>query len=566
VPSHAFAKHKDQYQGDKRETKMKSEVATDRAEPRRFSAVTVLACAWPALLLAIVCLLPFLNKPFVIDDPEYLMIARQVVKHPTHPADFTVCWNMNKGPDCIKLYALTPGNTLMGYALVPTVLTGTHEWTAHFTQLVLAWIAVLAMASLVLRLGWDRQHAIVGALLLVATAPFLPMASTAMPDILATAIALVAMERLAAWKAEQKWSQGAAAAVALGLAGFARPHLALLLPLAAFYLLDSINPKEILEQIRRKPWLWTPVLAGSVLLAATIAMTREDSGLAINPPSGFTGLGNIPRNLIAYLLYFVFPMPLALCWFANRLQRRKLRAVIILAVAAGFALFLHPRSFFVFAFVGLCMLIDLLYETWKRAEHTGIFLMLWILIPLPIVYYGHLPAKYLLPCMPAVIFLCFWLMEGFSVQFLRAGAIALIVASIGYSLLILRSDAEFADFGRDALYRLIRPPVLAGERVWFAGQWSSYWYAPLAGATLTFPGGPQPKPGDLLVVGDHGGDHGKEALQRFPNRTLVDEITHTYRFGWTMGAGIGLYSNSTGYWMWGVGDGPVDEYELWRID
>ena len=142
----------------------------------------------------------------------------------------------------------------MGYVLVPTVLGGAHEWMAHLTQLVLVWIAVVAMTSLVFRFGWDRAHAIAGALLLVAIAPFLPMASTAMPDILATALALVAMERLAAWKAEQKWSQGVAAAIALGLAGFARPHLALLLPLAAFFLLESIqsqgdsgaDPAEIL--------------------------------------------------------------------------------------------------------------------------------------------------------------------------------------------------------------------------------------------------------------------------------------------------------------------------------
>ncbi len=165
---------------------------------------------------------------------------------------------------------LTPGNALMGYVLVPTVLAGAHEWMAHLTQLVLVWIAVVAMTSLIFRFGWDRWHATAGALLLVAIPPFLPMASTAMPDILATAVALVAMERLAAWKAEQKWSQGAAAAIALGLAGYARSHLALLLPLAAFFLLESVKPREILGQIRRKFWLWTPVFAGCGLLLAII--------------------------------------------------------------------------------------------------------------------------------------------------------------------------------------------------------------------------------------------------------------------------------------------------------
>jgi uncharacterized membrane protein YhaH (DUF805 family) len=544
------------------EVNVKTEASNDRAASGPFSFAAALGCAWPALLLATVCLVPFLNKPFLVDDPHFLTMARQVVNHPAHPMDFTICWNMSA--DCTKAYALTPGNALMGYVLVPTVLTGAHEWTAHLTQLVLVWIAVLAMASLVLRLGWDRRHAIAGALLLVVIVPFLPMASTAMPDILATAVALVAMERLAAWKAEQRWNQGAAAAIALGLAGFARSHLALLLPLAAFYLLDSAKPSEIWTQLRRKFWLWTPVVAGCVILAAIIAITREHN-LALNPPAAFSGLQNIEPNLFSYLLYFVFPFPLGACWLANRLKQRQLRAVIILIMAVAVGLAIHPRLASFCAAVGLGMLIDLLFEAFKSAEPAELFPMFWILIPLPIVYYGHLPSKYLLPCMPAVILLCFRLVEGFSVRFSRAAAILCIVASAGYSLLILRSDAEFARFGRDAMYQLIQPHVAAGERVWFDGQFSAYWYAPLAGAVMTYPGGPQPKPGDLLVVGlNEGGD--LFVLPRFPNRTLVQTVTHKYRFGRTWGAGKGLYTNRLGYWMWGFGDSPNDRYELWRID
>jgi uncharacterized membrane protein YhaH (DUF805 family) len=544
-------------------------VSTVRGTAKPISAVAVLACALPALLLATACLLPFLNKPFLIDDPFFLTMAQQIVRHPAHPTDFTICWNLS--PDCTKVSAWFSnsliGEVAQGYVLVPTVLGGAHEWMAHVTQLVFVWIAIVAMASLVLRFGWDRKHATVGALLLVAIAPFLPMASTAMPEPLATALALVAMERLAAWKTEQKWSQGAAAAVALGLAGFARPHLVLLLPLAAFFLLESANPKEAMAQLRQRFWLWTPVFAGGGMVLAIIVLTREHS-LAISPPAAVSGFENIQSNLFAYLLYLVFPFPLAACWVANRLKNRSLRAAIFLIVTEGVAWFGHfgqRRVTFLVA-IGLAMLVDLLCEAWERAEHTGIFLMLWILIPLPIVYYTHLPAKYLLPCMPAIIFLCFRLMEGFSVRFLRAAAIALIVASTGYSLLILHSDAEFSDFGRDAMYRLIPSHVAAGERVWFDGQFSAYWYAPLAGATLTFPGGPQPKPGDLLVVGLWEDAAGTLALTRFPHRTLVDEVTHKYRFGRTMLAGVGLYTNRLGYWMWGLGDSPDDEYELWRID
>ena len=545
------------------ESKMNSDLATDSAAPGTISILTVLACAWPALLLATVCLVPFLNKPFLNDDPFFLTQARQIARHPAHPMDFTICYDAAIG--CAKAYAVTPGDALMGYVLVPTILTGAHEWTAHLTQLVLAWIAVMAMAALVLRFGWDRQHAMAGALLLVAIAPFLPMASNVMPDILGAALAIVAMERLAAWKAEQKWGQGAGAAIALGLAGFTRPHLVLLLPLAAFYLLDSAVPKVALAQLSRKFWLWTPVLAGGGLLLAIIAITREHN-LAINPPSSVTGLSNIARNLRTFLVYLAFPFPLAACWLANRLRARLWRAPVIPALATGATWFLHPdRPLYAFlAIVSLGMLLDLLYVALDKADHTDLFLMLWILIPLPVVYYVLFSSKYILPCMPAIILLCFRLMKGFPIRFSRPAAIALIAVSTVYSVLILRSDAEFARFGRDAMYALIRPHVAVGEKVWYGTESCSYWYAPLAGATQILPDGPQPKPGDFLVLDRLEG--GYPYWAHISHRTLVETITHKYRFGRTMGAGVGLYNNLNAYWMWGFGVDQNDRFELWRID
>jgi hypothetical protein len=519
---------------------------------------SVAASAWPALLLATVCLLPFLNKAFLIDDPHFLAMAGQIVKHPLHPMDFEVCWNNSE--NCMKAYALTPGNALMGYALVPTVLSGAREWMAHVTQLVFAWIAIVAMASLVLRLGWTRGYAKAGALLLVAIPPFLPMASTAMPDILAATVGLVAMERLAAWKAERKWRQGVAAAVALGFAGFARPHLVLLLPLGAFFLLESANPREILTQIRRRLRLWTPVLAGALLLSAIIVATREQS-MMLDPPSTATGLEHIRHNLRSYLLYFAFPLPLAACWVANRWKSGRRRLAV--ALSAAIACWILRTASTCLALVGLFVLADLLFEAWQKRDHDGLFLVLWLLIPLPIVYYAHLPIKYALPCRPALILICFRLSVPFSSRIVRAAGVLLIVAGVGYSLLILRSDAEFANFGRDALDRLIRPQVAAGKKVWFGGQVSA-WYAPLAGAARSVPGGPQPQPGDLLVVGLYEG--GATTLRRFPHRTLVESVSHTYRFGRTMGGGMGLYSNTVGNWLWGFGDSDRDRYELWRID
>ena len=526
---------------------------------RQLSVTSVLSGAWPALLLATVCLLPFLNKPFLVDDPHFLAMARQIVKHPSHPMDFDICWNLDVG--CAKAYALTPGNTLMGYALVPTVLTGTTEWMAHLTQLCFAWVAVIAMASLVLRLGYSRAGAITGALLLAAIPPFLPMASTAMPDMLATAMGLVAIERLAAWKACGKWSQGAAAGVALGLAGIARPHLTLLLPLGAFFLFDSIHPREMWSQLRQRPWRWLPILIGGVVLMTMIYATRERS-LVLDPPAVSRGLRHVPKNLRSYLLYLCFPIPLAAYWAAARWTSGPRRLAIVLGAAAIVGVASWDRRNFLAA-AGFSVLADLLLDAYRKRDHMGLFLMLWLLIPLPIVYYAHLPIKYLLPCMPAVILTCFRLNELMPLRIARAANILVIAGGAVFSILILRSDAEFAEFGRAAMDTLIRPHVAAGEKVWFGGQFSAYWYAPLAGAELvTADRGP--KPGDLLAIGLLEG--GEFTLLSFPRRTLVQVVPYTYSFGRTMGAGIGLYTNLQGYWLWGFGTSEKDRYELWRID
>ena len=97
------------------------------------------------------------------------------------------------------------------------------------------------------------------------------------------------------------------------------------------------------------------------------------------------------------------------------------------------------------------------------------------------------------------------------------------------------------------MYRLISPHVAAGEKVWFPGQYWSYWYAPLAGGKLTFPGGPQPKPGDLLVVDVMAdGDIRRKALPAsYIGRSDIPQVSVWKNHGsWNWRA-------LSGFWLWG---------------
>src|SRR5439155_5609757 len=49
-------------------------------------------------LLCLASLLPFINKPFHIDDPLYLWTARQIVRDPLNPYGLDVNWYGWSGP------------------------------------------------------------------------------------------------------------------------------------------------------------------------------------------------------------------------------------------------------------------------------------------------------------------------------------------------------------------------------------------------------------------------------------------------------------------------------------
>src|SRR5262252_6113878 len=102
----------------------------------------ILRLAVPGILLAVVCLVPFLNKAFTIDDPLFLLEARQILKAPLEPWSFPACWMGDE--TCLEQAGGLGANAregLIGYVLVPVVLANGAEWLAHLLQIVLACVA-----------------------------------------------------------------------------------------------------------------------------------------------------------------------------------------------------------------------------------------------------------------------------------------------------------------------------------------------------------------------------------------------------------------------------------------
>ena len=167
-----------------------------------------LRLAAPAIFLASLLLLPFLNKPFTIDDALFLREAKHALVDPLHPADFEQVWNAG---DRLKLSQYLLGGTLPAYVLAPVAALGGKR----VDRAPLPVAAALRLPGGV-SLGGSppglRQAAGEHRGLLVAANPVtLAMAATCMPDIMAMTFGMWGMDRILPFSEERRWPPGAAA-------------------------------------------------------------------------------------------------------------------------------------------------------------------------------------------------------------------------------------------------------------------------------------------------------------------------------------------------------------------
>ena len=249
-----------------------------------------LRLAAPAIFVASLLLLPFLNKPFTIDDPLFLREAKHALVDPLHPADFEQVWNAG---DRQKLSQYLLGGTLPAYVLAPVAALGGREWMAHLYQLLLLSGFLVASVSVARRLGCDRRQANTVGLLIASNPVTLAMAATCMPDVMAMMFGMAGMDRLLLFREERRWGAGLASGLLLAAAVLCRASTAPLLLVAALLLMPATWK-------RAAECLW-PLAVAAVVVAVFVSLNR---GPAANATVGaafqmLTSMRNVPRNLVA---------------------------------------------------------------------------------------------------------------------------------------------------------------------------------------------------------------------------------------------------------------------------
>jgi len=531
--------------------------------------VTALRCAAPALLIAALALVPFLDKAFTTDDTLFLRQAQQVLADPLHPTAFEMVWSESLEPR--RMSAIMPSGPVMAYLLVPCVWLGGAEWIAHLVVLAFFGLAIVSTAGLALRLGSSPDAARTAAILLAATPAALALASTAMPDVPAMALGVFGIERLVAWRDERRWSQAVAATFALALAALARSHLLLLLGVAALLVGSGLFARGRWREALNVSWL--PILAAPVVVVAIALLTRDPlapSTALVEAAQAFSGGANLGANVAAFAAHWTLVLPLALPWAVLRWRALLHQPALYVAALAALWLALDGSESKHLAIVapavvlGAVALWDVLEDGWRRRDAIQLALGLWLLIPLPLAIYAHLPSKYLLASAPAVAILVGRALAARDAALSRALLALTAAAGIALGIAILRADAAFAGLGRRAAAELIAPNVKAGSQVWYAGHWGFQWYAERAGARCLTPSLPHPAQGDLAVSSARSFGH---AIGLFSEREHLASLEEKGPGGriMSMELGAGFYSNYWGILPWVWGDDLLDRFDLWRL-
>jgi len=508
--------------------------------------------AAPAILLASLLLLPFLNKPFTIDDPLFLRAAQHALVDPAHPGDFEQVWNAG---DRLRLSQYWLGGTLPAYLLLPVAALGAPEWAAHLYQWLFLCAFLMACVAVARRMGCDAMQANMVALLAGANPVTLAMAATCMPDLMAATFGTWGIERVLAFRERPGFAAGSAAAVLLAGATLCRASAAPLLLVSAMLLMPASLRSAAFS-------LWP--LALSLALATAGALSHRDATLAGSFQS-LTSLRNAPRNLVSYLGFQATTGPILLYWILTR--GRWMAGVVAASLASGLLLSRTPlenlHQYAVPAALGLCFLaafIDL-----SRELRHALPILVWLFAGLIALPYVYMSAKYLLPGVPAAALLI--VLHAARVRQPRRPLILAVLIAAGWisGALIVAGDSALAGGSRNEVAREIPRLLRGGATVWAGGQWAFLEYAQRAGARPLANQAPLPRPGDYVLISrlDYYGSFDQMPLGRDLLYSTIDQRCGIFVLNRALHAGF--FSNRFGYLPFSIGCAELNRYDMYRV-
>ncbi len=465
--------------------------------------------------LVLAALVPFVTKPFHIDDPMTVWAAQHLREHPLDFYGYDVNWFGSREP----MWKVTTNPPLVNYYLAAAAaLVGWTEAALHLAFLLPAVAAIVGVYQLALRLCARPRLAACATLF---TPAFLVCGTTLMCDMLMLALAVWAivlwvegMERNVSWYL-------AGSGLLIALAALTKYFGVFLIPLLAAY--GWMKRRQVgwwvsaflIPIVALAAYEWMTVTlygTGQLSRAAHWTVTTKPRGVISYAASGFTALAFV-GGCLAGAVFFA-----PLLWRTRALVGFALGcAPVALALFAGDALlpgrpWLNETSrawlntqVYLWAVGGLALLALPATDVWRSRDAGAGLLALWVWGTFLFAGFVNwsVNGRSILPMAPAVGILLARRLERVAATNNRDRQTdRLICVGVGVlvAMLVARADFLFASAAKRSA-ELTHAKYGGGDQtLWFEGHWGFQYYLEKLGARAVSAGESVPEPGDVLAI------------------------------------------------------------------
>lgn len=517
---------------------------------------------------ALACGLCLWGKPWHVDEPFFLAIARQVLRDPLHPLAFDFNWYGRSQP----MAEINNTPPLLPYLLAGALrLSGGGEFATRALlfplDLAAAW-GLLALAALFLR------RPLLPTLVLLAGPAWALNLSHAMAERLMAAFAFPALWRLAVAveeRDERAWRQSAV--------------LAALAVASKYNAVFLLGPAVVYARAGGVPWRrvagWLAVAPAGAL--AWLAWNRVQGVGSVGAAWAVTaqaaeGFWSSPAHEARALLGFVGGCGIATALWAPALRPGRRIAA---ATAAAAAVLLWPRLDLApvvrpgdraLAFA-LCWGVlaswaallrgprergTALWASWAAA----VLLLQWR-------YWSVLARFILFALPPLVLWAAVRLERTWEAGRLRRLQAATLALTAALAAAVAWVDWRYCASQKDFAAQVAREHLANGRRVWVAAHWGLQEYLVAAGAhplDAAAGGWDAVKPGDVVVLtrlSTQGPRPSRPVRADVRAIAVESALPLRHMSGWS-GEG-GFYSSVMGFLPWSISSEPLEEMTIVEV-
>ena len=535
---------------------------------------------WTLTLVTLAVLAPFLAKPFNIDDPLFIWVAKNIQAHPLNPFGFNVNWFGTVSP----MWLATENPPVACYYIAFTAAILGWSEVAQHTAFLLSAIAVVLGTHRLAQKFCSRPT--LAALATLFTPVFLISSITVMCDVMMLAFWVWAVVFWMEGMGKVDFRKLSIAGLLIALASLTKYYGVCLIPLLAAY--------SLIETRRLGRWvacLMIPLVAlcsyqwttHSLYGLAMLSDAVEYAGYA----RGITKISGISTALTGLtftggcVAVAVFFMPLL--WRKQILVAFAATAALIAAVLyfvgakmeqfistdATSAMFVEIQI--IFWAVGGIGVIALAGENlWSQRDSRAWLLALWVFgtFLFASVFNWTVNGRSILPMIPAVAILVVRRLERNSSAGRKAAKFAApiaLAASALLALLVARADYCFAVATRQTAVQTFARFGNEQKNFWFEGHWGFQYYMESLGFEALDVQRSQIKPGNILAIPENNTGIAPPKSEAVAKQEKIVVQGSTYLATMNVQTAAGFYASLRGPLPFAFGKVPPESVLLFYL-